>query len=69
MHGLYIQGRNKVMGEKYAKDIDGCDDCPIYGNSCSGGCEGIPGGYKEPPCASWDEDTLVYEEMYDNNND
>lgn len=57
---------DELMEEKYAKDITGCDDCPIYKKDCSGGCVGRPNGYTEPPCASWNDDILVYEGMYDN---
>jgi|SRR5665647_2196561 len=53
--------------EKYAKDIKDCESCPLYKNDCSGGATGTPSGYKEPPCTSWNDDTLIYEGMYDSN--
>lgn len=49
-----------------AKDINGCENCPLCGNDCPGGYTSGPGGTPiEPPCCSWSEDTEVYEGMYD----
>lgn len=47
----------------YAKDIGDCDECPLYeSGECGGGmrsgCGGVP---IEPPCFSWDDDTIVQE--------
>ena len=53
------------MKEKYAKDIHGCDECPLYKKDCSGGWTSSAAGTPiEPPCTSWNDDTLVYEDMY-----
>ena len=49
-----------------AKDITGCDDCPIFEKDCPGGVTGTPNGYSEPPCTSWTDETEVYEGMYAN---
>ena len=52
------------MDEKYAKDIKCCEECPLHETDCSDGVTGTPNGYIEPPCCSWNDDTLVYEGMY-----
>jgi hypothetical protein len=54
------------MDEKLAKDIHSCEDCPLFNKDCSGGwgSDGI-GTPIEPPCFMWDDDTLVYDGMYD----
>jgi len=52
----------------YAKDIESCSSCPIYGKDCPGGwTSGASGTPIEPPCTSWNDDTLVYEGMYADN--
>lgn len=49
-----------------AKDINGCDDCPLKDNDCPGGWTSGAGGTPiEPPCCIWDDDTEVYEGMYE----
>jgi hypothetical protein len=54
------------MDEKYAKDINDCDECPLINYYCKGGAISDGSGMPlEPPCTSWDDDTLVYEGMYD----
>ena len=49
-----------------AKDIDDCDNCPLRANDCVGGWtsggDGLP---VEPPCASWNGETEIYEGMYE----
>ena len=53
------------MDKKYAKDIHGCDECPLYKNDCPGGWTPSGGGTPvEPPCCSWNDDKLVFEGMY-----
>ena len=54
------------MDEKLAKDINSCDVCPIYKKDCKGTVGTSGGNYFEPPCCSWNDDTLVFEGMYDN---
>lgn len=55
------------MKEKYAKDITGCEDCPLYEKDCPGGMTSGSGGEPiEPPCTSWNDDDLICEGMYDN---
>jgi len=42
------------------------DDCPLHRNNCKGGWTSDGGGMPvEPPCTSWNDDTEVYEGMYD----
>ena len=49
-----------------AKDIDDCSNCPLRENDCTGGwTTGVGSMSVEPPCASWDDKTEVYEGMYD----
>ena len=49
-----------------ARDITDCDECPLYENDCPGGWASGAGGVPiEPPCCSWNDDTEVYEGMYD----
>lgn len=49
-----------------AKDINDCEDCPLKDNDCQGGYTSGPNGLPiEPPCCSWNDDTDVYEGMYD----
>ena len=51
-----------------AKDIDDCSNCPLYKHDCKGGwTSGGNGEPIEPPCCSWNEDTEVYEGMYEYN--
>lgn len=51
---------------KLAKDITECDECPLYKYDCPGGWTSGGGGQPiEPPCCSWNDDTEVYEGMYD----
>lgn len=50
--------------EVYARNIHECLDCPLYNNDCPGGATGTPNGYREPPCTSWNDDTLVFAGMY-----
>lgn len=58
-----------MKDEKLAKEITDCDNCPLsdgLGN-CSVYSAMYP-GYgltPEPPCASWSDDTIVYDGMYD----
>lgn len=52
--------------EIFAKDIEDCDGCPLLDNDCVGGWTSGGGGEPiEPPCCSWNDDTLVYSGMYD----
>lgn len=48
-----------------AKNIDSCDNCPLYQNDCPGnwttGSTGVP---IEPPCSFWNDDDEIYENMY-----
>ena len=48
-----------------AKDISGCDDCPLYGVDCKGGwtSDGM-GNPIEPPCGMWDDEDEITEGMY-----
>lgn len=56
------------MEDVYAKDIESCDTCPLYGKDCPGGWTSGAGGTPiEPPCTSWENDTLVFEGMYADN--
>lgn len=49
-----------------AKDITGCDNCPIYKNDCKGGWTSNGRGTPiEPPCTSWNDEDDIYEGMYD----
>lgn len=49
----------------YAKDIHGCKECPLLNKECPGGWDSDGSGNPvEPPCTSWNDNTLVYEEMY-----
>lgn len=51
---------------KQAKDIETCDDCPIYGEVCPGGAKASPSGAPiDPPCVGWDDEQQVTEDMYD----
>ena len=52
--------------EKLAKDITCCEECPLYKKDCPGGWTSNGSGNPiEPPCCSWDDDTLVFEGMYE----
>jgi hypothetical protein len=54
------------MDEVYAKDIHDCDECPLYEHGCTGGLTSDGNGRTiEPPCCSWNDDTVVFEGMYD----
>lgn len=48
------------------KELDNCDECPLYNELCSGGwTSGYGGTPIEPPCTCWnDEDDL--DEIYNN---
>ena len=49
-----------------AKDIDDCDNCPLRKSDCNGGMTSGGGGNPiEPPCTSWNDETEIYEGMYD----
>jgi hypothetical protein len=49
-----------------AKDIKGCDNCPLYKNDCKGGWSSDGRGTPvEPPCTGWDDDNDIYEGMYE----
>lgn len=49
-----------------AKDISDCNSCPLYRVDCVGGWTSDGSGNPvEPPCCSWDDDTKVYQGMYD----
>lgn len=49
-----------------AKDIEGCEQCPLREEYCSGGMTSGAGGQPiEPPCTSWDDDTEL-EDLVDN---
>jgi len=48
--------------EKYAKDIDGCENCPL---SCGGWKSDGNGEPVEPPCMSWNDDTIVSVSRYE----
>lgn len=55
------------MNKICAKDIHDCDECPLLQHDCSGGWTSDGGGRPiEPPCTSWDDDTLVFKGMYSN---
>ena len=50
---------------KYSKDINDCDECPLFMNDCRGGFTSDGSGEPiEPPCFNWDDETLVTEHMY-----
>ena len=51
---------------KLAREIEDCDDCPLYGNDCPGGWTGGPNGPIEPPCCSWNGDEEISKGMYSN---
>ena len=54
------------MSEKYilAKDIHGCEDCPLYESECLGGWTSGAGGEPiEPPCCNWNDDDEIYDGM------
>jgi len=54
------------------KDLEDCDDCPLYKNLCPGGWISNPSGSSnpiEPPCINWnDEDDLdeIYKKLMRN---
>jgi hypothetical protein len=49
-----------------AKDIDGCENCPLLDNHCSGGMKSDSRGMPiEPPCCSWSPDDEISEEDLD----
>ena len=51
---------------KKASDITECEECPLFGNDCTGGWTSSPSGTPiEPPCCSWNDDTEVYVGMYE----
>jgi hypothetical protein len=53
------------MDEIRAKDIHDCDECPLYEHDCKGGFTSDGNGNPiEPPCCSWNDDTVIYEGMY-----
>lgn len=50
-----------------AKDIDGCESCPLYKHDCIGGWTSDGNGNPiEPPCTSWNDEDEIYEGMYEN---
>ena len=50
---------------KQAKDIESCDDCPIYGEVCPGGAKASPSGMPiDPPCTCWSDEDKITEDMY-----
>ena len=54
------------MDEIRAKDIHDCDGCPLFEHDCSGGMASDGNGNPiEPPCCSWNDDTVVFEGMYE----
>ena len=59
-------GSDNLTEDILAKDITGCDNCPIEGEDCSGSIGIGSGGYHiEPPCTSWDDNEIIYAGMYD----
>ncbi|MSU03549.1 hypothetical protein [Tissierella pigra] len=58
-------GSGDITEDIYPKDIDGCDNCPLYKKDCSGGFTSSGNGVPiEPPCTSWTDDMLIYSGMY-----
>lgn len=58
---------DNVDKDIYAKDIDGCETCPLYQKDCGGVWTSNGNGTPiEPPCVSWDDDDLIWEGMYCN---
>lgn len=48
-----------------AKDITGCENCPLYGKDCARNGSTPSGMSIDPPCASWKETDEIYAGMYD----
>ena len=47
-----------------AKDINSCEECPLYKSECPGGWTSDPGGTPiEPPCCNWNDDDEIYDGM------
>ena len=49
---------NLTYGEFVEYDMD-CNCCPLYGEYCSGGIKCYGGMPIEPPCCSFDDDTIL----------
>lgn len=49
-----------------AKNINDCDECPLYKNDCVGGWNSDGGGLPiEPPCCSWNDEDEIKKGMYE----
>ena len=48
-----------------AKDIEDCENCPLWEKDCHGYTSDGQGNPVEPPCCSWNDEDEIYERMYD----
>lgn len=61
---------NETDAIKLAKEIDDCENCPLFHEDCAGGWTSSPAGTPiEPPCCNWNDDDEIYAGMYDRDYD